>query len=98
VWIVTLALKRPYTFVVMAVLIAVLGSMAVMNSPKDIFPYIDIPVASAVWNYQGISPQEMSERVVTIYERSLTGSVNDIEHKSPSIRDCRGVHRRVPLS
>jgi multidrug efflux pump subunit AcrB len=64
----------------MAVLIAVLGCVAIINSPKDIFPYINIPVATAIWNYQGLSPQEMADRVVTIHERSLTTAVNDIEH------------------
>ena len=79
-WIVRLALRRPYTFVVMAVLIAVLGGIAIVNTPKDIFPYINIPVASVVWNYSGLSPQEMADRIVTVSERAMTTTVNDIEH------------------
>jgi len=79
-WIVRLALRRPYTFVVMAVLIAILGGTAIVTMPVDIFPYIDIPVVSIVWSYQGLSPEEMEKRMVTIFERSLTTTVNDIEH------------------
>ncbi len=79
-WIVKLALRRPYTFVVMAVLIAILGGVAIVTMPVDIFPYIDIPVVSVVWNYQGMSPDEMEKRIDTIFERSMTTTVNDIEH------------------
>ncbi len=79
-WIVRLALRRPYTFVVMSVLIAILGGIAAATMPTDIFPSIDIPVVSIVWNYAGISPDEMEKRMVTISERSLTTTVNDIEH------------------
>src|SRR5580658_10207043 len=79
-WIVVLALRRPYTFVVMAVLIAILGGTAIVTMPVDIFPYIDIPVVSIVWSYQGLSPEEMEKRMVTIFERSMTTTVNDIEH------------------
>ncbi len=79
-WIVRLALSRPYTFVVMAVLIAILGGTAIMTMPVDIFPYIDIPIVSVLWSYGGLAPEEMEKRVVTGFERSLTGNVNDIEH------------------
>ncbi len=79
-WIVKLALRRPYTFVVMAVLIAVLGGISILTMQKDIFPYIDIPVVSVVWSYNGISPNDMANRVVTICERAMTTTVNDIEH------------------
>src|ERR1044071_9372633 len=79
-WIVRLALRRPYTFVVMAVLIAILGTAAIISMPVDIFPYIDIPVVSVVWNYGGLSPEEMEKRIVSFFERSLTTTVNDIEH------------------
>ena len=79
-WIVRLALRRPYTFVVMALLIAILGTSAIVSMPVDIFPYIDIPVVSVVWNYNGLSPEEMEKRLVTIFERSMTTTVNDIEH------------------
>src|ERR1700722_9841615 len=79
-WIVRLALSRPYTFVVMAVLIAILGGTAIVTMPVDIFPYIDIPIVSVLWSYNGLAPEEMEKRVVTGFERSLTGNVNDIEH------------------
>ncbi|HLJ50109.1 MAG TPA: efflux RND transporter permease subunit [Bryobacteraceae bacterium] len=79
-WIVKLALRRPYTFVVMAVLMAVLGGIAIVSMPKDIFPFINIPIITSIWSYSGISPQEMSDRVVTFVERSMTTTVNDIEH------------------
>jgi multidrug efflux pump subunit AcrB len=79
-WIVRLALERPYTFVVMAVLIAILGGTAIVTMPVDIFPYIDIPVVSVVWSYSGVAPEEMEKRIVTVYERVLTTTVNDIEH------------------
>ena len=79
-WIVRLALRRPYTFVVMAILIAILGGTAIVTMPVDIFPYIDIPIVSVLWVYQGLSPEEMEKRVVTNFERSLTSNVNDIEH------------------
>src|SRR6266705_933132 len=79
-WIVRLALGRPYTFVVMAILIAILGGSAVVTMPVDIFPYIDIPIVSVLWVYNGLSPDEMEKRVVTYFERSLTSNVNDIEH------------------
>jgi multidrug efflux pump subunit AcrB len=79
-WIVRLALRRPYTFVVMAVLIAILGGTAIVTMPVDIFPYIDIPIVSVLWVYSGLSPEEMEKRVVTGFERSLTSNVSDIEH------------------
>jgi len=79
-WIVRLALGRPYTFVVMAVLIAILGSAAIVTMPVDIFPYIDIPIVSVLWFYPGLGPEEMEKRVSTNFERSLTSNVNDIEH------------------
>ncbi|HZQ43791.1 MAG TPA: efflux RND transporter permease subunit [Acidobacteriaceae bacterium] len=79
-WIVRLALRRPYTFVVLSLLIAVLGIGSAIETPKDIFPYIDIPVVTIVWNYAGLTPTEMAGRIVTISERSLTTTVNDIEH------------------
>ena len=79
-WIVRLALRRPYTFVVMAMLIAILGVATILRMPTDIFPDIDIPVISVVWNYSGLPPEEMEKRIVTGYERILTTTVNDIEH------------------
>lgn len=79
-WIVWLALRRPYTFVVMAILIAILGVTAIITMPVDIFPYIDIPIVSVLWQYSGLSPEEMEKRVITQFERGLTSNVNDIEH------------------
>jgi multidrug efflux pump subunit AcrB len=78
--IVRLALSHPYTFVVMAVLIAILGGAAIWTLPVDIFPYIDIPVVSIVWQYNGLTPEEMESRIVTNFERALTSNVTDIEH------------------
>ncbi|HKD10204.1 MAG TPA: efflux RND transporter permease subunit [Bryobacteraceae bacterium] len=79
-WIVRLALSRPYTFVVMSILIAILGIASVVTMAVDIFPYIDIPIVSVLWAYSGLAPEEMEKRVVTGFERSLTSNVNDIEH------------------
>src|SRR6476661_1796337 len=79
-WIVRLALRRPYTFVVMALLIAILGGVSIATMPVDIFPYIDLPVVSIVWQYNGLSPEEMESRIVTNFERALTANVVGIEH------------------
>jgi CzcA family heavy metal efflux pump len=79
-WIVRLALKRPYTFVVLSLLLFIIGPVVMLRTPVDIFPNIDIPVVSVVWNYAGMSPQELSDRIVLPFERSLTTTVNDIEH------------------
>jgi multidrug efflux pump subunit AcrB len=79
-WLVRVALERPYTFVVMSLLIAVLGIGSVLTMPTDIFPAINIPVVSVIWTYNGISPDDMSSRIVTICERAMTTTVNDIEH------------------
>src|SRR5882672_7310870 len=80
VGIVRLALRRPYTFIVMALLIMIFGVGSALRTPIDIFPSINIPVISVVFSYTGLSPDDMSGRIVTFYERSLTTSVNDIEH------------------
>ncbi len=64
-WIVRLALRRPYTFVVVSVLIAILGVSAVITTPKDIFPNINIPVISVIWSYNGLTPDNMEKRMVT---------------------------------
>src|SRR3954452_14332691 len=92
-WIVRLALGRPYTFVVMAILIAILGGSAITTMPVDIFPYIDIPIVSVLWVYSGLSPAEMEKRVVTNFERSLTSNVNDIEHIESQAYNGYGVVR-----
>jgi CzcA family heavy metal efflux pump len=80
-WIVALALRRPYTFVVMALLIIILTVVTIPRTPVDIFPDIRIPVVSVVWNYTGFSPQDMADRIVTNSERGFTVTVNDIEHQ-----------------
>ncbi len=86
-WIVRIALRRPYTFVVLALLILIAGPLTIARTPTDIFPNIDIPVVTIVWNYGGLSAEEMSTRIVSIFERSLTTTVNDIEHiESQSLR------------
>ncbi|HUI41897.1 MAG TPA: efflux RND transporter permease subunit [Terriglobia bacterium] len=79
-WIVRLALRRPYTFVVVAILILILGVMAILRDPKDIFPNINIPVISVLWNYSGLDAQEMADRIVSQNERAMTTTVNNIEH------------------
>src|SRR5882672_9545462 len=90
VGIVKLALRRPYTFIVMALLIMIFGVASALRTPTDIFPNINIPVISVVLSYTRSSPDDMSGRIVTFYERSLTTSVNDIEHiESQSIPNYR---------
>src|SRR5208283_1153296 len=79
-WIVRLALRRPYTFVVFALLILIVGVFSILSMPTDIFPNIDIPVITVVWGYNGLSAQEMSTRIIYNSERSMTTTVNDIDH------------------
>jgi multidrug efflux pump subunit AcrB len=79
-WLVRLALKRPYTFVVASILILILSVVAISRTPTDIFPDINIPVVSVVWSYAGLAPEEMEKRLVTLCERSVTTTVNDVEH------------------
>ena len=79
-WFVRVALQRPYTFVVLALLILIFGPLAALRTPTDIFPDIKIPVISVVWTYNGLAPQDMAGRVVYYYERQLSSNVNDIEH------------------
>src|SRR2546425_2182098 len=79
-WIVHVALRRPYTFICGAILVLIAGLVAIMTTPVDIFPAIPLPVATVIWQYQGMSPEEMEQRVVTIVERSYSATVNDIEH------------------
>jgi CzcA family heavy metal efflux pump len=77
---VRIALARPYTFIVMAVLIMIFGIMAALNTPTDIFPDIKVPVIGVAFNYSGLSPKDMSDRIITQFERYLTTTVNDVEH------------------
>jgi multidrug efflux pump subunit AcrB len=79
-WIVRLALRRPYTFAVFALLILILGAYSIASMPTDIFPNIDIPVVTVVWSYTGLSAQEMSTRIIFNSERGVTTTVNDVEH------------------
>src|SRR6202158_3890441 len=86
-WIVRLALRRPYTFVVVALLIAVLGLLSIVAMPTDIFPNIDIPVISVIWSYGGLSATEIQDRITTVVERAMTTTVSNIEHlESQSVR------------
>jgi multidrug efflux pump subunit AcrB len=79
-WIVRVALQRPYTFIVLALLLLIFGPLTILRTPVDIFPNIGIPVVSVVWNYNGLPPNEMGDRIVANFERALTTTVNDIEH------------------
>src|SRR6185437_1013340 len=79
-WIVRLALRRPYTFIVLALLILILGVTVILRTPTDIFPDINIPVVSVIWRYNGLSPQEMASRITTPFERMITTTVDNIEH------------------
>jgi multidrug efflux pump subunit AcrB len=67
-WIVRLALKRPYTFVVMSILIVIMGTLSIFRTATDIFPNINIPVVSIIWNYNGLVPEDMADRIVSITE------------------------------
>ena len=79
-WIVRIALDRPYTFIVLALIILILSPVVILRTPTDIFPNIDIPVIAAAWNYSGLGAEELERRLTSIYERILTTAVNDIEH------------------
>src|SRR5882672_6772492 len=89
--IVLIALKRPYTFVVLAILILIFGGRAALSTPTDIFPNIGIPVVAAVWTYNGLTPEDMSGRVVYYYERALTTTVGNIEHIESQSLYGRGI-------
>ena len=78
-WIVRLALRRPYTFIVMAILIGIMGGISMVTTPTDIFPYINIPMVGVIWTYTGMSPDDMAKRVLVVSERAMTTTVNDIE-------------------
>src|SRR5258706_820937 len=79
-WIVRLALRRPYTFVVVAILILIMGALAILRTPTDIFPNIDIPVVSIIWTFTGLLPEDMADRIISVTERNLTTTVDNIEH------------------
>ena len=101
--IVHLALRRPYTFIVVALLILLIGTLAALRMPVDIFPNIDIPVIGVAWQYQGLPPDQMSGRIITPYERALTTTVNDIEHIESNSYTSFGIvkiffHRSVNIA
>src|SRR6201989_2768275 len=79
-WILRLALRRPYPFVVLSILLLILGPVTILRTPTDIFPNINIPVVSIVWQYSGLSAAQMAGRIVTITELTLSTTVNNIEH------------------
>jgi len=90
-WIVRVALSRPYTFIVLALLVLILSPVVILRTPTDIFPNIDIPVVAAAFNYNGLNAQEIEERITSIYERSLTTTVNNIEHIESQSIDGRAI-------
>src|ERR1700732_2445185 len=77
---VRIALSRPYTFVVLALLLLIIGPLAALRTPTDIFPEIRIPVIAVAWQYTGLPPEQMAGRITTLFQRALTTTVNDIEH------------------
>src|SRR6201987_5256590 len=79
-WIVRIALSRPYTFIVLALLILIASPVMILRTPADIFPNIDIPVIAVSWQYTGLNPEEMEGRITTVYERVLTTRVDNIGH------------------
>ena len=90
-WIVKVALSRPYTFVVLALLILIASPIVIFRTPTDIFPNIDIPVVSVIWNYNGLAPEQMEGRITTVFERVLTTTVNDISHIESTTLNGRSI-------
>src|SRR5438045_9777555 len=90
-WIVALALRRPYTFIVMSLVLLILAPIVIFSTPTDIFPEINIPVISMVWMYQGLAPQDMSNRIATITSRAVTTLVNEIDHIESTSMTVRAV-------
>ena len=90
-WLVKVALDRPYTFIVMALMILIFGPLAAIRTPTDIFPNIGIPVIGVAFNYSGLSPDEMGARIVANYERFLSNNVNDVEHSESSSMPGLGI-------
>src|SRR5580700_1549638 len=79
-WIVKIALSRPYTFIVLALVLFLFAPVMLMRTPVDIFPEINVPVVSIIWTYSGLAPSEMGDRITSVYERALTTTVDNIEH------------------
>src|SRR5437868_12667331 len=90
-WIIRLALKRPYTFVVAALLLLLMTPFVLTRTPTDIFPSINIPVVSIIWNYNGLSAREIEQRIIYTQERALTTTVNNIEHMESTSYDSIGI-------
>jgi multidrug efflux pump subunit AcrB len=90
-WIVRVAITRPYTFVVLALLLLIISPLVILRTSTDIFPNVDIPVIAALWNYQGLSAEEMEERVASPYERSMTTVVTDIDHMESQTVNGRSI-------
>ena len=90
-WIVELALRRPYTFFVISLLIAMISSVFLFVTPKDIFPNINIPIVSVIWSYTGLAAEEFSERITTYSEYTLSNNVNDIERMESQTVDGIGI-------
>ena len=90
-WLVKVALDRPYTFIVMALMILIFGPLAAIRTPTDIFPNIGIPVIGVAFNYSGLSPDEMGARIVASYERFLSNNVNDVEHSESQSMQGMGI-------
>src|ERR1700740_2312864 len=93
-WIVRLALRRPYTFLVMAILIPILGGLSIVTTPTDIFPYINIPMVGVIWTYNGMSPDDMARRVLFVSERAMTTTVNNIQRIEATVFNGVGLIRR----
>src|SRR6202042_347591 len=91
IWIVRIALSRPYTFIILALLILIVGPLAAVETPTDIFPNIGVPVIGVAFQYAGMSPDDMSARIITPYERVLSTTVNDIEHVESQSKQGIGI-------
>jgi len=91
VWIVKIALNRPYTFIVMALLILLISPIVISRTPTDIFPNVNIPVIAALWNYQGLSAEEMADRITSPFERNLSLGVTDMDHIESQTVSGRGI-------
>ena len=90
-WIVKIALDRPYTFIVLALLVFLISPLVILRTPTDIFPNVNIPVIAVLWNYSGLNPEEMEQRIGTQYERFLTTAVSDIEHIESQTVESRSI-------
>ncbi len=90
-WIVRIALNRPYTFVVLTLLILLISPLVIQRTPVDIFPNVNIPVVAILWNYTGLNAEAMEERISTVFERNLTTTVNDMDHSESQTVNGRSI-------